>query len=582
MGQRNVWLTRMGFLGGALLGGPLMIETAAAGTCDNAAPPYDIPSQNATVNLDADCGGAGGTANVTGNVDGGANRAIFDAAGNEQDWAIVVLPGVSVVNSATNATMEFRSPNGSVDNSGTIQQSGGANAIYFNDGPNGDSGPGSVTNRGTGQILGTTSATIRFDAGGTLVNEAGGLIRSTGGSAVSTIGFVDVTNAGTIETTGGATSSAISGNSGATVMNSGTINGRVNFFSGGTATITNSGTITGVAGQQAIRIFGIDATVITSGAINAGAGYANAIEFISAGTHTLELQPGFSIAGVVFGGPGADTLRFGGTGTETFNLDDIDTGSNTQQYQNFETFEVSSGKWSFSGATTQNFTVNGGTVKGTGTFGDLTVNGGTVAPGNSIGTMTVNNFTLGSGAVYEVEVNAAGQSDKVIANGAVNLTGAALRVLAENGNYKPKTEYTIIQKDSAGAVTGEFDSISTNYAFLTPAVDYSAGDGNDVVLTLLRTVVPSTGGGGNGGGGSGGGGSGGSGGSGGTSYLSFCSVANTKNQCNVAHALDKFPTDNPLFLSVLTQTAPGSVQCAVRRSARDRGGHLGGRQPLCA
>jgi uncharacterized protein with beta-barrel porin domain len=42
------------------------------------------------------------------------------------------------------------------------------------------------------------------------------------------------------------------------------------------------------------------------------------------------------------------------------------------------------------------FTVNGGTVKGTGTFGDLTVNNGMLAPGNSIGTMTVNGvFTLG-------------------------------------------------------------------------------------------------------------------------------------------------------------------------------------------
>jgi uncharacterized protein with beta-barrel porin domain len=42
------------------------------------------------------------------------------------------------------------------------------------------------------------------------------------------------------------------------------------------------------------------------------------------------------------------------------------------------------------------FTVNGGTVKGTGTFGDLTVNNGMLAPGNSIGTMTVNGVsTLG-------------------------------------------------------------------------------------------------------------------------------------------------------------------------------------------
>jgi exosome complex RNA-binding protein Rrp4 len=90
-------------------------------------------------------------------------------------------------------------------------------------------------------------------------------------------------------------------------------------------------------------------------------------------------------------------------------------------------------------------------LKGTGTFGGLTVNGGTVAPGNLNGV-----FTLGGGAVYEVEANAAGQSDKVIVKGTVNITGATLRVLAASGNYKPKTNYVIIQNDGTDAVNGTF------------------------------------------------------------------------------------------------------------------------------
>ena len=40
--------------------------------------------------------------------------------------------------------------------------------------------------------------------------------------------------------------------------------------------------------------------------------------------------------------------------------------------------------------------------------------------------------------------------------------------------------------------------------------------------------------------------------------FSFCSVADTRNQCNVANALDLFPIDNPLFLAVVTQTAEGA------------------------
>jgi outer membrane autotransporter protein len=59
-----------------------------------------------------------------------------------------------------------------------------------------------------------------------------------------------------------------------------------------------------------------------------------------------------------------------------------------------------------------------------------------------------------------------------------------------------------------------------------------------VVLTLLRTVVPSSESG----------------------FLSFCSVAVTRNQCNVGQALDQFPANNPLFLAVLTQTEDGARQ----------------------
>ncbi|MCA9245409.1 MAG: hypothetical protein KDA32_15755, partial [Phycisphaerales bacterium] len=167
--------------------------------------------------------------------------------------------------------------------------------------------------------------------------------------------------------------------------------------------------------------------------------------------------------------------------------------------------------------------------------------------------MTVNgNFTLGPGAVFQVELDATpNNSDKVfVVGGTVNITGATLQVLAQNGAYNPSTDYVIIDNDGNDAVNGTFGSVSTNFAFLTPIVAYDGGDGNDVVLTLLRTVVPPDSGGGSSGGGSGGE----------PNYLSLCSVAQTRNQCNVAEALDKFPFANSLFLSVLTQTVDGARQ----------------------
>ena len=137
---------------------------------------------------------------------------------------------------------------------------------------------------------------------------------------------------------------------------------------------------------------------------------------------------------------------------------------------------------------------------------------------------------MGGGAVYEVEVNAAGQNDKVIVNGTVNLTGATLSVLTANGNYKAKTDYTIIENDGTEAVVGTFASVTSSLAFLTPTVVYNGDTGNDVVLTLERNSTL------------------------------FSDVAKTRNQCKVAGALDQFPTDNALFLDILNQTAAGARQ----------------------
>ena len=220
-----------------------------------------------------------------------------------------------------------------------------------------------------------------------------------------------------------------------------------------------------------------------------------------------------------------------GTGNQILSGNSTYVGSTT----------VEAGTLSVNGSIVSAVTVkDGARLGGTGTIGNNTtaLSGGTVAPGNSIGTMTVNGtFTLSGGSVYEVEANAAGQSDKVVVNGTVNLTGATLRVLAQDGNYNPSTDYLIIDNDGADTVTGTFASVTTTLAFLTPTVLYTAGDGNDVVLTLERTSGP-----------------------GGSGPMSFCSVANTPNQCNVALALDQFPTDNPLFLAVLNQTEAGARQ----------------------
>ncbi len=110
--------------------------------------------------------------------------------------------------------------------------------------------------------------------------------------------------------------------------------------------------------------------------------------------------------------------------------------------------------------------------------------GATLKPGNSIGTLQVDgDVNLAAGSTLEVETNPDGRSDKLISTGTVNLTGAALNVLADTGSWGPSTSYGIIQ---AATVNGTFAGVSTNLAFLRPEVVYSP---TDVILTLARNNV---------------------------------------------------------------------------------------------
>lgn len=132
------------------------------------------------------------------------------------------------------------------------------------------------------------------------------------------------------------------------------------------------------------------------------------------------------------------------------------------------------------------FVVNeGGKLGGAGTVGNTNVNGGTAAPGNSIDTLTVNgNVSFTAASTYEVEVNAAGDSDLLQATGTATLGGASVEVLAEDGTYRPITDYTILTAD--GGVEGEFGSVSSNFAFLDPSLSYSD---TAVTLRLVRNDI---------------------------------------------------------------------------------------------
>lgn len=125
----------------------------------------------------------------------------------------------------------------------------------------------------------------------------------------------------------------------------------------------------------------------------------------------------------------------------------------------------------------------GGRLQGTGTVGDTIVSG-IIAPGQSIGTLNAGNITFDNGAIYEVEVNAAGQADLVNVHGTATINAGTVQVLAGDGNYAPQTRYTILT--ASGGRTGTFTSVTSNLAFLDPSLSY---DANNVYLTMTRNAV---------------------------------------------------------------------------------------------
>ncbi|WP_143684713.1 autotransporter domain-containing protein [Variovorax sp. KK3] len=128
----------------------------------------------------------------------------------------------------------------------------------------------------------------------------------------------------------------------------------------------------------------------------------------------------------------------------------------------------------------------GATLQGNGTVGSAVVErGGIVAPGNSIGTLHVaGDLTLAPGATYRVEAAPDGRSDQILVGGKAGIQGASVAALAADGHWNPSGTYTILKAD--GGITGRFDGISANFAFLDPTLSYTA---DSALLAFMRNDV---------------------------------------------------------------------------------------------
>jgi uncharacterized protein with beta-barrel porin domain len=130
-------------------------------------------------------------------------------------------------------------------------------------------------------------------------------------------------------------------------------------------------------------------------------------------------------------------------------------------------------------------TEGSGILMGNGTVTSL-VNNGVVAPGNSIGTITVvGDATFNAGSVYELEIEAPNQSDRIDVGGTATIDGGALRIvtIGFDESFQDGQTYRILDADSV--VVNDAFSFDQPLSLLRTEVNY----GSDFVDLMLIADV---------------------------------------------------------------------------------------------
>ena len=403
------------------------------------------------------------------------------AAGSLTANSVVTVNAASSINFNHTGTATFSAPVSgtgkvSTNNAGTTTLSG-TNTYTGGTTLNNTSTLVGTTSSLQGDIVANTGTTVKFNqsTNGTFAG-----VLTSGGALVK-------------EGTGNATLTGANTYSGGTTVSGGTLTGTTTTLQGN---ITNNAAV--VIDQAGAGIFagvisgaGSLTKLGTGNATLTGANTYSGGTTVSGGTltgTTTTLQGNITNnAEMVFdqtaAGTYASIISGAGGMTKTGAGDLKITGSNTFTGAT----NINAGTLSVNGSLASMVSVNsGGTLGGSGTVGTTTINsGGVFAPGNSIGTTTVKGgLTFAAGSIYRVEIDAAGNNDRINVVGApgrLTINGGTVDVQAGAGNYAPTTRYTII--NAVGGRTGEFNGVNSNLAFLTPTLGY---DANNVFLLIAR------------------------------------------------------------------------------------------------
>jgi fibronectin-binding autotransporter adhesin len=208
-----------------------------------------------------------------------------------------------------------------------------------------------------------------------------------------------------------------------------------------------------------------------------------------------------------------------GSGTLTWNGTSTDTGTTTLNAGGLVLGDASHGSANLGGDLQQ---AAGTTLSGFGTIDGNADLDGVIAPGDSstVGSLHIKgNLVLGADSQLQAKVLPDGNNDELVVSGSAKLNGAVLALL-QNQSYQANTAYTLV--DAQQGISGEFGSVSANFAFVDPTLRYTA---DSAVLTLLRNAI------------------------------AFQDVGITLNQINTGRAIGSLSTDNGIYQAVEVSSA---------------------------
>ncbi|WP_313623431.1 autotransporter domain-containing protein [Achromobacter sp.] len=450
---------------------------------------------------------------------------------------------------------------------------------------------GSIRNEVGGTIYGVEISSARID--GSIVNNGDihgqDIFHSFAGGSTGTGAGITVTDGGEVAGNIINNRNIYSGNNGpilpssgvaVEITNSSTVFGRIEndgniwggvVVSGGaevTGGIVNSGNINAYGGSILSNGVAVDVEGARSPMLITNTG--SIIGDVRLGTSTMNIDGG-SVYGAIIGDDDQPRLMASSGGSSTLN---INTDFTPQGTITVGAVNVAAGKTlTLSGSEVNGLLTVNGTLAGSGNVGTTILeSGATLSPGSAkssshimmatlaptaaisispiaapIGNLTVNgDLTFNKGSTYRVDATPDGQSDRVNVTGTANLAGSVVHV-GSGGTYAASTNYTIL---SAGSLNGNFDSVSSDLAYLQPKLSHQD---NDVVLSLDMKQVstepdskPIDNGGNTGGE---------------TRPIEFADLATTGNQRSAAKAVQTLPKNSSLYTRVLNlpNGAPAGV-----------------------